>query len=80
MCLFGIFIMTVPYYVLSIVYFNKADISLYVVNNEVNLSTLCCKIYAVEIIKCIIVQYAKKKGKLDNPNIWFCPQMQCKNP
>lgn len=72
--------MTVTYYVFSIVYFNKADISLYVVNNKANLSTVGKKIYAVEIIKFIVVQYANKKGKLDNPNIWFCSQMHCKDP
>lgn len=72
--------MTVTYYVFSIVYFNNADISLCEINNKANLSTVVKKISAVEVIKCIIVQYAKKKGKLDYSDIWFCSQMQCKDP
>lgn len=71
--------MTASYYVFSVVYFSKADISLCVVNNKAGLST-AETIYAVEIIKAIIVQYAKKKGKLGNPNICFCSQMQCRAP
>jgi len=38
------------------------------------------KEYAVEIIKAIIVQHAKKKGKLDNPDICFCSQTQRRDP
>lgn len=67
------------YYVFSIVYFNKAAISLCVVKNKADLSASEA-IYAVEIIKAVITQYAKKKGKLDNSNIWFCSQMQCRDP
>lgn len=69
------------YNVFSVVYFNKADLSLCEVNNKANLPTVEKKIICAEDkIKCIILQYAKKKGKLDNPNTWFCSQMQCKDP
>lgn len=71
--------MTASYYVSSIVYFNKADITLCLVKDKADLFTAWA-IYAGEITEAIMVKYARKKSKLDNPNICFCSQTQCRNP
>lgn len=52
--------MTMTYHVFSIVYFDKAGISLCVVNNKADLST-AEMVYAAEIIKGIIVHMRKRR-------------------
>lgn len=59
----------------STVYFDKADLSFCAADSRADLPAAAAT-HAAGIIKAVIVQYAQKKGKLDNPNICSCSQAQ----